>query len=249
MNCRDFEVIMTTFAREHTSDGITSEQAQTHIEACGRCAARLAEERALLSGVRAVVEEIACQGAPPRVETALLLALRERAAGESGSQVLRIPQTRGRTRWMWAVAAAAILALVSTILVSWLQARSPNENKAARVQPPALPAPTTPTAERVLPGADTGKLIPETSRRRRTVRRAVSQHEEGAGEIATDFLPLLDGDDLDALEGSQLVRIELPGSALIAVGLPVDAEMASASVKADVLLGHNGLARAIRFVR
>jgi hypothetical protein len=33
------------------------------------------------------------------------------------------------------------------------------------------------------------------------------------------------------------------------VGLPVDAEMANTPVKADVLLGHDGLARAIRFVR
>jgi len=38
-------------------------------------------------------------------------------------------------------------------------------------------------------------------------------------------------------------------AALIAVGLPVDAEMADTPVKADVLIGHDGLARAIRFVR
>ena len=60
---------------------------------------------------------------------------------------------------------------------------------------------------------------------------------------------MMDGDDLDSLDNNQLVRVELPGSALIAVGLPVDAEMANAPVKADVLLGHDGLARAIRFVR
>ena len=81
------------------------------------------------------------------------------------------------------------------------------------------------------------------------MRPAIRQHEQDAGEITTAFLPLLDGDDLDALDGSQLVRVELPGSALMAVGLPVDEEMANASVKADVLLGHDGLARAIRFIR
>jgi hypothetical protein len=46
-----------------------------------------------------------------------------------------------------------------------------------------------------------------------------------------------------------MVRVELPGSALGEVGLPVDPETAKTPVKADVLLGDDGLARAIRFVR
>jgi len=45
------------------------------------------------------------------------------------------------------------------------------------------------------------------------------------------------------------VRVELPGSALGEVGLPFDPETAPESVKADVVLGQDGLARAIRFVR
>jgi hypothetical protein len=47
---------------------------------------------------------------------------------------------------------------------------------------------------------------------------------------------------------NQIVRVKLPGSALLAIGLPVDGEMRSRSVKADVVLRHDGPARAIRFV-
>jgi hypothetical protein len=46
-----------------------------------------------------------------------------------------------------------------------------------------------------------------------------------------------------------MLRVELPGSALREAGFPVDFETAQTSVIADVVLGQDGLARAIRFVR
>jgi hypothetical protein len=45
------------------------------------------------------------------------------------------------------------------------------------------------------------------------------------------------------------VRVELPRSALSSFGIPVNADHAGGRVKADVLLGEDGTARAIRFVR
>jgi hypothetical protein len=41
----------------------------------------------------------------------------------------------------------------------------------------------------------------------------------------------------------------MPRSALIRLGLPVNVERADTPVKADLLVGEDGLARAIRFVR
>ena len=55
-------------------------------------------------------------------------------------------------------------------------------------------------------------------------------------------------EDLDSSEVSQVVRVELPASALSAAGLQVNSDMSSVTVKADVALGYDGLARAIRFV-
>ena len=49
-------------------------------------------------------------------------------------------------------------------------------------------------------------------------------------------------------EGTTL-RVELPRSALSSFGIPVNAEQSGGRVKADVLLGDDGTARAIRFVR
>jgi hypothetical protein len=50
-------------------------------------------------------------------------------------------------------------------------------------------------------------------------------------------------------ETTHLVRVELPRSALTSFGIPLDAERTGGRVKADVLLGEDGTARAIRFVR
>ena len=232
-------------ARASVLEGNTHEESLAHTEECTQCAARLKEERALLAGVRAVVEDIAGETAPMRVEAALLLALHER----SSSNLLRMPEKIERTRWIWGAAAAAILALITTVLVSWLHAGSIDKDNAAREHSFGPAAPTIPPAQQVIATIERPADVASNTHRTRTRRRSIRRDEKSGGEIATAFLPLLEGDDLDSLDSSQLVRVELPGSALIAVGLPIDAEMANAPVKADILLGHDGLARAIRFVR
>jgi hypothetical protein len=45
-----------------------------------------------------------------------------------------------------------------------------------------------------------------------------------------------------------LVRVEVPRSAMIALGLDVSADRAEELVQADVMLSSNGIARAVRFL-
>lgn len=73
-------------------------------------------------------------------------------------------------------------------------------------------------------------------------------------EYTTDFFPLSHSDDQKPGESDevirvQMIRVEMPRPALIAFGLPVNIERADVPVKADLLVGEDGLARAIRFVR
>ena len=57
------------------------------------------------------------------------------------------------------------------------------------------------------------------------------------------------GSDLTPIDSGSLVRVELPRSALESFGLPMNMERAGERIKADVLVGSDGPARAIRFVR
>ncbi|HEY6403061.1 MAG TPA: hypothetical protein VI479_16705, partial [Blastocatellia bacterium] len=68
-------------------------------------------------------------------------------------------------------------------------------------------------------------------------------------EYATDFIPLSYGGVQKPMESGEIVRLEIPRSALIAFGLPVNVEQADAPVEAELLLGEDGMARAIRFLR
>ena len=66
-------------------------------------------------------------------------------------------------------------------------------------------------------------------------------------EITTDFFPMM-GNSSEPLESGRMVRVELPRSALVSFGLPMNMERAHEPIKADVLLGDDGMARALRFV-
>ena len=71
-----------------------------------------------------------------------------------------------------------------------------------------------------------------------------------AREVATEFLPLLYG----SVPAShvQIVRLAVPRAALASFGLaPLEAldRASTSTVLADVLVGDDGLARAVRFVR
>ncbi len=68
-------------------------------------------------------------------------------------------------------------------------------------------------------------------------------------ELTTDFIPLVPCVGLDCFEGGQLVRVAMPRLALIFLGLPMNEQLAQEPVTADVLIGGDGVARAIRFVR
>lgn len=94
-------------------------------------------------------------------------------------------------------------------------------------------------------------LMQNTALRAKLNRRAnnFAAATNAREEITTEFLPISYGGNLPQLDDGQLVRVELPRSALQSFGLPVNAERAGERVKADVLLGHDGVARAIRFVR
>jgi hypothetical protein len=71
----------------------------------------------------------------------------------------------------------------------------------------------------------------------------------GEAEIATDFMPLTYDGGAMAMESGHVVRVELPRTALVSMGLPMNPDRAGELVKADVLMGDDGVARAIRFVR
>lgn len=65
----------------------------------------------------------------------------------------------------------------------------------------------------------------------------------------TNFIDLGNYQDPDYWRGSQLLRVNLPRTSLLLFGLPMNAEHAEKMIPAEVLVGEDGVPRAIRFIQ
>jgi hypothetical protein len=72
--------------------------------------------------------------------------------------------------------------------------------------------------------------------------------DPSAAEGDDGFIALPNARGLDPNEEVNIVRVEVPRSAMLEAGLAVSEDRVSELVEADVVLGPDGLARAIRFV-
>jgi hypothetical protein len=67
-------------------------------------------------------------------------------------------------------------------------------------------------------------------------------------DAESDFIPIPNAARIEPNEDLNLVRVEVPRSAMIALGYAVSEDRASEPVEAEVVLGADGLARAVRFL-
>lgn len=283
MNCLEFEGQLEILARGALADARTRAAAEAHGEACGPCAARLADERALSVGLRALAAGMRAAEAPPRAEAALLTAFRARAASvpveEAGdtaaaSNVVAMSGHAPARRWSWAKTIAVASTAAAASLALFVLVRPEAPQNAMIEPPPGSIAPSRPAVaqngsndpveveEDVPAPGVAGDRTPRTAFVPRPRATNVSYANRGGGlsgralaadaraqEVATEFIPLVQGAPYTQAEEGHLVRVDLPRSALASFGLPVNAESPGGRVKADVLMGEDGVARAIRFVR
>jgi len=253
MNCENFENIVNDLARAKTMDAVTRERGLAHAETCERCADRLAGERALTAGLKALSASDEEKAAPDRVEAALLFAFRQQPILE-----------RVSPRWpRWALAAAAVILVAIGLIVYRALNNAPSE-KSRDDQVLATPTPAPEPVERKInepvvdrklagnksarPGGTRWHLVPRPRAPRFLIRDEITLYARDS-EVASDFFPLAYEADVTPMESGQLIRVQMPRSALVSFGLPVNVERADAPVTADLLVGEDGLARAIRFVR
>src|SRR5581483_5442373 len=114
-----------------------------------------------------------------------------------------------------------------------------------------VPEPPAPIIARQLPPAEAWvasrpEPAPAPQRHRRAA--AVASARPHRRPEVLEFVLLPYGDPSMVNESATVVRVELPRSALQLAGFTVPQDAASDRVQADVLLGADGLAHAVRFV-
>ncbi|HWO02024.1 MAG TPA: hypothetical protein VNS63_22440 [Blastocatellia bacterium] len=260
MNCQSFEAAISDLARDQMMEASARNRALAHAIGCQRCAARLADERALTAGLQKIADEH--EQAPAYVGASLLEAFRATVAAPTEPAVGI--SSRSHQWWRWAAAAALI---VFVAVLAMIAARSRGGERQEPQKEAVKQENEQPAGARVVEkkpeeavGHIAGSKGPAPDRsthhgERRSVRRSLSNRDpipveaaDGRTEVATEFIPLVHSDEMTPLDGGQIMRVELPRSALISFGLPMNIERAGERVKADVVVGNDGLARAIRFV-
>ena len=277
MNCFEFETRLLDLVAEWNDEDFLRAEALSHAIDCSRCAARLAEERALAGGLRAWASAAQHENAPAHVEEMLLARFREfERAKAAGPAPLPNIQPSKPAWWRtpgYMGLAASVLLLLGWGLIQFMREAGVDE---AQVLPP--PKPTTRSEEKgaaplkVAPAPPSGPVrnsarpvrirtrqvsrpIPEArvqyaARPSKRSEGRLHEAESAANDrVETEFFPFMAAGPQFPSEQRQFVRVKLPRSALQVFGLPMNMERAREPVQADVLLGEDGRALAVRFVR
>ncbi len=279
MNCQDFESIVLELVRGEAGSSAEAAGGQAHAAICARCAALLSEQQNLAVGLEALASQTEEERAPERVEAALRLKFRNRnaRAARLPSQQRRGPAQTWiaeifRSRLAWAMTAAVVVAAISIVIAERFRVKpdaAPLAHGQSQSQshPPVMPITPHPGRAAIHSGAlsrsrqtqsaamnvepfSNHQATHRFAARKQGSRRAPTPSQSANDEAVTAFYPLPYGSGLGLDEGWELVRVNMPLSALASLGIPVADEQSSTQlVKADVVLGQDGMARAIRFVQ
>jgi len=250
MNCQKFESVVSELARGQMMAAELRGEALAHSDACDDCAMRLRDEQMLTRGLHSLAADMESLEAPAMIEANVLMAFRARQS------VVPAPVVRRHYAYWVAAIAAMLLIAISVFVFRWSNRPVEDNRQATRQEEPQqkpqpvvelqLAQDSTVPDDEVLPQRPKPRRIHPASLRR-PASAQVANHV--TNEIATDFIPLSYMNAASLQDGGQIVRVQLPRSALANFGFPVNMDRYNEKVKADVLFGVDGTARAIRFVQ
>jgi hypothetical protein len=224
--------LIIDFARGATSDRVREDALNRHLLGCPSCTGLIERERAMSAALRRLAESIDGPPPNPAQEEALLAIFDQTRAGS--------PTHAHAPLWMGAIAATVVLGTVATLFVR-LPSRIPNAVDSSA--PPAAAVPVAGSSLSSSPAVAASGDEPPT----RTP--PAPQVVEGPGDVAAaDFVLWPGAAAWPPFESGELVRVSLRIGAVPALGL-AEPVAADAVVQADVLVGQDGFARAIRLVQ
>lgn len=276
MSCQSFEETLSELASNREPDQTNQIDLRAgvldHLDSCTVCAQILQESRALSHRLNELATEMKSLTASNDLEVALRKSFRARMVGPLPFPARTVTDEIARSRWnRWNLSIAGLAAVLLILTgITALRQFADWQSQPLNRQPEiaAIQIPTTPfAAGTVAPGyllSNSNRKFPVNVQRKTPYRRthpfrnesvARKQPDErttvnqAVGEVVTEFLPLAYAGPLNLEDGGQLVRVEMSRAAMFSMGLPVNMDRYRERVKADILLGADGLAQAIRFVQ
>jgi hypothetical protein len=255
MRCDDFDKVACELARDSLIDVALRARALSHAAACSPCASMLAGER-YLNEALAIAAGAETECAPPSVRLSLLQSF----SGGIGTAPPREVPSAKRSRWYLVAAAAALVVMASLVSVRMIIRRHPATALQPAMDEKVSLNRTTPQGSRpVAPGPSPGGRKPAIG-----LGRALRHRREAPGysppsadvdgaqsksEPLSEFIPLTHLSSATAIESGQVIRVKVPLSTFLALGLPISPEHADQLVNAELVVGDDGVQRAVRLVR
>ena len=219
--------------------------AKSHAQDCPACAAKMFEVDKMKDALDQLRLTTMHMEAPAAIEANLLAAFREMAG--------RDPSVPWKFPWklVWGAAAALLLAALGVTFYPAMRSKSPvtvqieknhSEQLAQRQMSPIISV-ATGRAEVENHRPNTGRPV---SRGFGGVaaKRDKPPHEGSVGRRS----PTPAADELSLNGGGSIVRVTLPLSSLVAMGVPVHPDISDPRVTADVMMNPFGSVMAIRLV-
>jgi hypothetical protein len=195
-----------------------TEAQAAHVAECANCASQWAPHRSLAASLQSLSAEFRQAEAPARVEMGLMAAFRTQA-GHRAKPV--IVQSWWKPVLVWTSAAAATIAFAMVLVRGYEPVAKPG----------TVAAPHHPNHGLVQTAAaeDTG-------------------FDDESTVLGEGFVRLPNAPRIEANEDFNVVRVEVPGSAMIEAGISLSEDRSEDTVLADVALASDGTPRAVRLV-
>ena len=255
MTCGEFEHRAATLTLRELPQ-MQDQQIRGHAAECQKCAAWLQQQRTLAATMQTLHAQTAACAAGPEVERALLQAFRQRSSQPANPEMTHYftPIAIRLSRFFEVGAYVAVGAAVVVALflgVRLLEQRSVNVPAKSQVAQPSITVPSVVAGKFESQPAPQLPVVSRTGTHRTLTRRvasaivsssdAVEPSQTGTDE---DYVALMFCDPLSCSSDSQVVRMELPASGVAAANGAQDAQMRVA----DVVVGYDGVVRAVRIV-
>ena len=252
MKCEEFENLITEF-----TDVNQPTTFQLHLAECTQCTARLSHEFALNAGLKALAATTAQATAAPQVKQSLMTAFAEQHQPAKTSFSFGLMGMR----WSLTAGMAAIILTLAAVGIFWNRKTPFNtannglpEIKAPMTQLPAI-IQTENQADKAArtPDQKSAKkpLITKPRALPRLPRKGRSESGETklAQQTKPEFFPLTYAANAKAVQNGMLMRVEVPKTTLIAMGIQVNERHANELIKAEVMMGDDGVAYGIRLIQ
>lgn len=242
MKCQQFEEILIDLASNRVEVEMLREEAMTHSRSCVRCAFRLEEESVL----SALLQKPDPCAAPAHLEDNLLRAYRRQFRNDPGG----LPPRGRRSEDLLVLAASFLLVFLgatSYLLLHTLEPGLSPQTNSDRDSLTSLPGENGMVGQKAEGGSPPSVTRGAFYSSIKLGRTGV-EGDSIPTEITSDFIPLTSGVETAMMEGGQIVRVLLPRAAMAYYGLPTNQERLDIPVHAQVLISHDGVARAIRFI-